>query len=298
MVPKRVAVGVAAVAVAIALAGCGQVRNPVPPLAATTGPGAAHRPPPANKSATWRTVRRVLAEAPVLPGAHLAARPPVALLRKPMESIQSPNFLKATRWWTAPGTVSAALSYLRAHPPTGLHSSGGETLTWPDAAAKGVTFDGRQTGVYSQLSLVMAVARDGDGVAVRADAEALWLPGRSPAEHIAADVKSVAVTVRRPGSAPTLHRVVTGRHATALADVVNQLPVFPPGTYNCPMDRGFVDSLVFRVPGPDIAMQADITGCSTVSVTVDGRRQPELSDADRVDAAVLKALHLPSSYSR
>lgn len=163
---------------------------------------------------------------------------------------------------------------------------------------RSLTIEGQDTDAYSELSLVMAVAPDGHGVAVRADAEAVWVPGRTPAEHIPTDVRSVAVTLRRPGRAPTVHRVVTGRGARALANVINRLPAWPPGTYNCPADFGFVDALVFEVPGPDIAVHADITGCGIVSVAVGGRSQPALSDAGRVNDVVVKVLGLPSKYTR
>lgn len=296
---RRVGVAAAAVVAMTLVAGCGQAGKSIPPVSSPSGPSTADRTPPgSNRAATWHTVRQVLADAPVVPDARLARRAPVAALRKPEQSIASSNLVMATRWWTAPGTVSAALRYWRAHPPAGLRVGGRGTRTSPGVVVESLSFDGHPTHAYSQLTLVMAVTQQPHGVAVRAEAQALWLPSRTTAEHIPPTVKSVDVTVRRPGVAPIVHRIVSGHRAGVLADAVNRLPVFPPGTYNCPADRGFVDSLVFHMPGPDVVVRAHVGGCSIVSVTVGHRSQPALNGGGPVDAAVVKVLHLPKKYSR
>ncbi|MGZ6917446.1 MAG: hypothetical protein ACXVG8_18970 [Oryzihumus sp.] len=132
-------------------------------------------------------------------------------------------------------------------------------------------------------------------MAVRADAEAVWLPRRTAAEHIGALV-SLDVTVRRPGMAPTVHRTLTGHRARRLADIVNHLAVRSPGLSSCPNDPGYTDVLVFHVDGPDVVVRADATGCATVQLTVSHRGQPSLQGGSAVDAAVSKALHLPTAY--
>jgi len=157
-------------------------------------------------------------------------------------------------------------------------------------------YDGRPTAAYSQLTLVVAVTREGQGVAVRADAEAVWLPRRTAAEHIGATLTLLDVTVIRPGVAPTVHRTVTGHLARRLADVVDHLPVRSPGLSICPNDPGYADLLVFHLDGPDVVVRADATGCATAQLTVSHRTQPSLQGGSAVDSAVIKALDLPAAY--
>ena len=159
--------------------------------------------------------------------------------------------------------------------------------------------EGLDTTAYRQLTLVMAVTRHGRGVAVRADAEAVWLPRRTLAEHIdAATLTSVDVTITRPEAAPTVRRTLTGHRARALATIVNHLQVRAPGTYSCPDDLGSVDSFVFHGHGPDVVVRADVTGCAAVQVTISGRRQPTLQGGSALEKAVIKALGLPAAYAR
>lgn len=243
-----------------------------------------------NKSIAWRKLRRVLAQAPVLPGGRAVRHSPVPALDKAPQTIGSPNFLEVTGWWTAPGTVSEALDYLRGHPPAGLRASGHGTFTSPGVVVETLLFDGQPTGAYNQLTLVVAVTPRGDGVAVRVDAEAAWLPRRTAAEHIDGTLTSVDVSVTRPGVAPTVHRTVRGRRAQMLATVVNQLPVQPPGAFSCPIDRGYTDTLLFHVDGPDVLMRAEVEGCGTVQVTVSRGTQPALQGGLTVDRAVTATL--------
>ena len=294
------------VVVLLLLAGCAQTTGSPTAASSVKAPGMAARTTSVstvtaspNLAITRRKVRRVLATVPVLPGARSVPHPPSASLAKPAQTIGSPNVVMSTRWWRAPGTVPAALRYLRAHPPAHLRPTGHGTFTSPRVVVKSLILDGRDTSAYRQLTLVIAVSRYRRGVAVRADAEAVWLPLRTVAEHVnTATLTSVDVTVTRPEAARTVHRTLTAQRARALARGVNRLPVGTPGTYSCPADLGYVDSLVFHVRGPDVVLRADTTGCATVQVTVSGRRQPSLQGGSVLDHAVVKALGLPAAYVR
>ena len=295
---KHVMVLAAAVVAVSLLSGCAQANRSPKAGPSPTAPDRAGRTTTissvtsrSNKAITWREVRHVLADVPVLPGARPVRHPPSVALSKPTQAIGSPNRVMATRWWTAPGTVAAALRYLRAHPPTHLRVTGRGTFTSPDVVVKSLLLDGRDTTAYRQLTLVMAVTRNGRGVAVRADAEAVWLPRRMRAEHIdAAGLTSVEVTITRPGKAPTVHRTLAGHRARVLATIVNHLQVRAPGTYHCPADLGYVDFFTFHGRGPDVVVRAEATGCTTVLVRVSGRRQPVLQGGSILDRAAVKAL--------
>ena len=301
---RRIAGAAAAFVALTLLPGCAAAGSPVTPGLPGDAASRADQPtqgiPSArgsNKSIAWRELRRVLAQEPVLPGGRAVRHSPVAALGKPPQTIGSPNFLEATGWWTAPGTVSEALDYLRGHPPTRLRASGHGTLTAPGVVVASLMFDGQPTDAYNQLTLVMAVTRMGAGVAVRVDAQAVWLPRRTAAERIDATLTYVDVSITRPGVAPTVHRTVRGRHAQMLATVVNRLPVQPPGAFSCPIDRGYTDSLLFHVDGPDVLVRAEVEGCGTVQVTVARRTQPALQGGLAVDRAVTAALGLSGTRS-
>lgn len=251
-----------------------------------------------NKAIAWHEVRHVLAGVPVLPGGRPVRHPPSGSLAKPTQTIGSPNRVMATRWWTAPGTVPAALRYLRAHPPSHLRLTGHGTFTSPRVVVESLLLGGPATSAYRELTLVMAVTRHGRGVAVRADAEAVWLPRRTIAEHLDADgLVSVDVTITRPAAAPTVHRTLTGHSARVLASILNRLPVMTPGIHSCPADLGDVDSFTFHGQGPDVVVRAAATGCTIVQVTVSGRRQPTLQGGSTLDKAAVKALQLGATYA-
>ena len=102
------------------------------------------------------------------------------------------------------GSVDAALRYLRAHPPRGFVVTGSGSSRGSGPEVDSLLLDGRSTRAYRQLGLLLDVTRDRDGVAVRAEAQALWLPRRTAAEHLGGRVTSVDVTLARQGDAPAL----------------------------------------------------------------------------------------------
>jgi hypothetical protein len=67
----------------------------------------------------------------------------------------------------------------------------------------------------------------------------------------------------------------------AIAAVIDGLPLFPPGTFSCPADFGAYMKLTFRTAlhGPVVAqLTAAYGGCGTVSVSINGRARPALSE--------------------
>ena len=294
------AAGAAGITLAL-LSACAQTVAPTaatPSAARTTAIAAVAAP--SHEAVTQRVVRRILDETPALPGSRPSRRTPDSALARPMETSASPNFVSATRWWTAPGTVAGALDYLRAHPPAGMRATGHGSFGAPQVVVRDLTFDGRSTRAYRQPTLVIAVTRHGGGVAVRADAGAVWRPSRTAAEHVdPATLTTLDVTVTRPGVAPTLHRTVTGRRARALAAVVNGLPTQTPGSFGCLMDHGYVDTLVFHGgAGPDVVVRAEASGCLVAQVSVSGRPQPALAGGGVLDQALTRSLSLPPAYRR
>jgi hypothetical protein len=138
------------------------------------------------------------------------------------------------------------------------------------------------------------VVAQGSGVAVRADAMAIWIPTKPASEYIST-VTSVDITVDRPGAAPTVRRTLTGAPAQHLAAAIDALRVDLPGIRHCPMDRGFTDKLLCHTAtGHTIDVITNVGDCGDSTATADGTAQPTLSGgADRV---VTDELGLPSNY--
>lgn len=309
LAPALTAAAMVAIAVTIAaLVGTGR----------STHPSATHRgplvrsgstsaiPPPSGPVAnpqriTARAVERLLARAPSLPGSTPIDHPPVKAVAKPMESPSSANLIRHTRWWTAPGTMTETLAFFTAHPVRGTKPNGSSSAGGPSGiTAQEVSFGPKGTAwsnptVYTELELLVEVAPAGDGVAIRVDAEAVWLPQRTRAEHIPANVRSVDVVVNRNGRADMVRRTLGAARARELAAVVNGLPVSVPGVFNCPNDQGWIDTLVFHSANGDIRVVAHAGGCAPVEVA---GQEPVLSGAWGVDAALLKLLGLPRGYGQ
>jgi hypothetical protein len=254
------------------------------------------------RDVTAEVVPRLLAAAPVVPGATRVAHAPVKALRQPMETPASPNLVRRTRWWTAPGTMADAIAYYGAHPPGGTKKDGSSTAAGPGGTtAEGVSFGpsgGRwlRPTVYTELELLVSVAPTAHGVAIRVDADAIWLPQRTPAEHIPGDVTSVHVVVDRNGHPVTVRRTLRAAEARSLATVVNGLPVSTPGEFSCPADFGGQDRLTFHGARGDVQVDADTSGCAGVTVGRQSEHNPPLSGGRTLDHAVLRALGLPANY--
>ena len=272
-----------------------------------TGPSSLANPPaptaPAkdpHEASTQTLVAHLFARTPALPGAVSSTSAPVAALAKPWGTLASANAVYAHGWWTAPGTVTDAISYLHAHVPSGL-SNNGSTIGGPagdPTAVRGVVYQRADTGYAAEIDLTVLVVADGTGVAVRADAEAIWVPTRPAAEKLPG-VTSVRVTVRDGNKQKV--RTLTGAKANGLAAVVRSLPVLPPATYTCPMPaqgtRPRVDRLVFTTSAGRVVVREDAGDCAWAEVRAGGAALPTLQDGSlRVDQAVRHLLGLAKDF--
>jgi hypothetical protein len=284
----------AAVVVVGSVAAVVHGRHDGPPTAVATS----QHPAPSHHDQAVRAVTDLLALLPVLPGAVPIDQPPVTALGQPFESAGTENLIDQARLWTAPGTVEQAMAYVKAHAQPRLvvsvveSSHGGNT-----PAVSGVTLDpvaGYPSDAFAELSGIVTIVAYRGGVAMRADAQAVWLPERTAAQQIPAGVTAVDVVVERGTRAVTVRRTLTGEAARSLARLVNGLPTLSPGTRFCPAYHfGFTDVLTFRGVGSPIAVTAEVGGCQSVQV---GGAAGPLLEAGGLDAAVLRALGLPSNY--
>ena len=107
---------------------------------------------------------RELATAPVLPGAMDTSGSSDPALN---DTAPAGLPVDMNRWWTAPGSVQAALTYLKTHPPTGAELDGTGTSSGGTSAPLYSIIYGH-AGQPPLPFLEIDVVAHGGGVAVRA----------------------------------------------------------------------------------------------------------------------------------
>jgi hypothetical protein len=112
----------------------------------------------------------------------------------------------------------------------------------------------------------------------------------------------VDVTITRPHRA-TVRRTLTGPPLRTLAAFVNGLAPAPPpeAAFWACLERpklAAVDRLSFVAPGHTIAVRVTVDDCLSraVRVTANGKTQPGLTHARRLDRVVIAALGLSPRY--
>lgn len=271
------------------------------------GANPAVRQPADPHEAAIRTAQTIIATAPTPPGASQVDQSPLAALNQPAET-PGAQHVQETRFWTAPGSVADAISYLSAHLPQNMRSDGGGSLSGPDIpTTRTLDF---QAGDFRSLEYSVVSYRG--GIAIRADARVLWAPRRSPADTVPGSVSSVDVLVLRQNpqlhqGAPTVRRTLTGTAARALSNFVNLLPrAVPTGYISCPADIGgerWSDELVFHSGGPSARVEVNLAGCASATFAIGHRKSIQLSFTypgaiAGIDRQILSALGLPANYGR
>jgi hypothetical protein len=281
----------------LAAAGCGTthatqvgvmktVASP-PAVAATASP----------RSRAVADAAAILASFAVPPGARRLSGAPDSLLKQPPMLPGSPDLVDDASWWQAPGAPQAVLAWERAHLPRRLALVGSSAAWGPEtAAAWSDSFSLPPVpGVLNSRELVVEVTAAGGGqTAVRVDAQVTWLPAKPATERIPSAARVVTITAipglgatgRTPAPVTTTDATVVRR----IASLIDGLPVFPAGTYHCPVETGRALRLTFRATagGPALAVAtAALDGCGGVGLAVGGAAQPGLSGGPSLARQVL-----------
>jgi len=295
LAPALVAIVVAVIAVAVAIRT--DVRGARRPEAHTTTTPAGPSNP---RLAAMLRINAALASAPLPPGAQRAAH---ALIAGGITTSGSPNEVRVTGWWTAPGDVISIAQYVATHPPTNmtLDSNGsGSTSQFYD-------FTSGSRG-QQRLEVDYEIASYGSGVAIQIDAWTVWAAIRPQWSYVLSTVTTADVSIIRlsrvKGStllgAPTVQRTLTGEAARRLAAALDALPaVAPEGVHSCPLPPiEASDRVLFNTPSGGIQITRYGGGC-TFDATVTDTRTPArttIIDGGSFDAALLSALGLPTNY--
>jgi hypothetical protein len=312
--------------VAVAAAGCA--------IVALAACGSEH----AGQSQSGQTAAASAAQSPAQRAAAdavsmLAAfRPPagatqtgpltVAALAQAVQPLQlQQDVVTRTRWYRAPGQPLSVLAWVTEHCPSGLTLAGSGGQGWlpvrcgsarqlPQPRLPGIrpgthfspVWDDMFSGAAGQLEV--SVAADGPGeVAIKVDAQVIWLPARSAAERVPAAAQVVTIT-HVPGSEPQPAgdapvTITNPAMVARIAATVDALPVSPPGIMSCPLSDGSGMRLTFRATtsGPALAVvTAQTDGCESVAVTIGGKSMPTLAQSASLQQQVATAagLHWPA----
>jgi hypothetical protein len=306
LAPLLAAAAVAAIAVPIALFA---VRDSgTTPSKSPTAGTEAPAPPPVVADPKGDAIDRIttaLDAAPLPPGA-VRSDTGLESVVEPLSISMSPNQVRRTSWWTAPGDVSPAIDYMKAHPPTGLKLQG-----WAGGGSddrQEVDFaDSPSDPASYPLEIDYDMAPYDGGIAIRIDAWTIWAPNRPEWSFVPADATSVDLTVVRDslnpdhpdlGGAPMVERTLSGEALTQLADALNALPSrAPEGIHHCPAI--FIeahDVAVFHTPRGNIRMEhGSFCAWNAVITPPPGVDEVYLSGGDFTNA-VLAALGLPDNY--
>jgi len=299
--------GILLVLAALGAASCGAATQPAGLTGATQAPAGSASPsapstgPPGTQTPEQRAEQdaaAILAAFVAPPGARHLAAPPVGL-KSPSDLPGTPDLVDKAGWWQVAGAPRQVLDWMKAHVPHRFTLDGWGALDRGTGPIWSDSFDlPAVPGVLLSRQLVLNATSAGNGrTAIRVDAQVIWLPARAPGETIPAGATAVTLSLtpemnaRNKAPAPvTVTDQATVRKLTGLID---GLPLFPEGTYSCPMDNGSSLVLTFRAGhgGPALAVATvRLTGCEGVNLTIGRQQQPGLGPVDGGRSTAAKAL--------
>jgi hypothetical protein len=285
-------------------AGCGTVRQGASSAgirAASQTPARSHYPwPPGGSRALAHDVGRRLLARLVLPSGSHRTGPRGAPVRA--EVIGSVSLVDLHRFFVLPMPMSAAVRFLRAHPPAGMEANG----TGISSDRSGVTEEDvafylshPPTGITSDTELLVSLAKGPrGGTRARADAQVVWYPRRSAAEYLRASaIRSarISASFMNPSERRFVKVITSRRVITRLAALLDGMRATDNSIMFCPMiDASYHVTFTARA---GLRVVIDAAGCARDDVVVNGTAQPPLWDpGERLINALHRVLALSSRY--
>lgn len=147
----------------------------------------------------------------------------------------------------------------------------------------------------SSAALSVSVASAGSGVSqLRADAQVIWYPPRSAAEHIPAAMHAVTITASTAlPRQRTVTRTFTSPATVArLAAMLNGAHASDLGLVPCPLALGTYRLAFATSPRAAPYLVATDPGCPGIAVSAAGRAQPSLQVPPALQTALAALLHV------
>lgn len=290
-----------ALATVAALAACGTVAAPAGgPHAHPAGPTPAIPGPPGGSRAEAAALAgQVLARLQLPAGTRRLPPTPVPpSLREPaLGPATGDTSFDLPQFFVVPQPMDALEAGLAAHAPAGMGQGGTGRGSGDNGPFLEVTYlvQSVPAGIASAQIVLTVVPAGSGGSLLRADAQILWYPSRTAAEHIDPGryhVLTIDATIWGQ-RVYTVHKIVTSQAFIArLAQALNRSPAQPPVTIACPSDSETyrLALSVSRRSRPVVVISATESGCGGSGVTVNGQPQPALDDQGAVGALAHQAL--------
>jgi hypothetical protein len=170
-------------------------------------------------------------------------------LKQPAQVVSASRSETASRFWVVPDSYASVLAAIKGSEQSGQAYNGSG-----ESRQRGTLLSG--SAMFGPLVLSLAPLPDGT-TGVRADAQVLWSPTRTPAQQVG-DVVSVVATAYRQDLGHTLRQqTVSGQQAQHLAALVDGLSIAQDVGRSCVADFGG-------------RQQLDFTRADNTHVVVDG----------------------------
>jgi hypothetical protein len=268
-----------------------QLPGPLTPQPSSSSPPGTVPGSPTPEQRAESDAAAILASFAVPPGATKLPGAPSAgkgVLKQPFSSPGDPDLVDDAGWWQAPGQPQQLLAWEAAHLSHQFSASGnasgsdGSIYFWGDEFALPAI-----TGVLDSRQLAVEAVAVGGKTDLRVDAQVTWIPARPASEVVPAAARAVTlsvlpnINVHKPPPGPVT--ITDPAKVRALAALLDGLPPFPPGRYNCPAAFGDALVLTFRATagGPALAVAtAELSGCQGIDFTIGVKEQPALGGPD------------------
>lgn len=251
----------------LVLSGCGAAtHSAVAP--ARTGPSSGATPTDSttrNQQLSRALVEHLLQTASVPPDSTVTDSSPAGLLNVVAERPASPNLLIASRWWTSKEDTATAIAFLRSHQQRGLRQTGSGSFGNQSQTATEMTFSQSDAAYADQISLIFTIESVPNGIGIRADAEAVYLPPQPDLAALVPNTNAATVSLQQSGR-PTIERQLNSRQAESLRETLMTLKIPAPGAISCPAGAGNdLDVIRFATTRGPVTVTEHLTGCAYVT---------------------------------
>jgi hypothetical protein len=245
----------------------------------------------ANRRAAKKEAARTLAAFRIPPSARREPNFPSRvqeLLRAGEPAPTNVRILKRHRDWLVPGKPREVLRWLVRHQASGWGEGQGGGYGSPRGRSFSVYLHWKHEvdGLFGKNLLIVTTRLPDDQTAVRAQAQAIWLLPRSPADRVPATARHLTISVEQGGEPPSSISTSNAAFVGRLAKLVNaqqlvQLqypscgPELPPGT----VTKLFRLEFRAQPDGPLLAAASQETPagpCQPLYLEVDGRKAAAL----------------------
>jgi hypothetical protein len=247
----------------------------------------------ANKAVADRKARQLLGDIRLPSGNHLQSDAPEgtpSAMRQADQVPGTPYLVDLARYWATGTSQSQAVAWLQAHEPLGSHSGGSGYSSGPGFYVQDLQFTWNASGVLQTEWMQVSVASVGSGSVVRFDAQVVYYPKRPQSEAVPPGVVRIVISTEGSSRGTSEVTVTNPETIAKIEGIVGALrgstTTMQPGG-PCLGVRAMSESYKLdfyvgntAVPAAVVTGQPWSNGLDNVGMTVGGKRQPGLFDAD------------------